>query len=65
MVEPTAPMCEQCKVPLIEIDTFGERLRGCVGCNQWQVVLSGEWAEATRGRYRRTPRLRFRRWRHA
>ena len=45
MVEPTAPMCEQCKVSLIEIDTFGERLRGCVGCDQWQVVLSGEWAE--------------------
>jgi hypothetical protein len=29
--------------PLIEIDHYGERLGGCIGCNNWQSVSSGEW----------------------
>jgi len=35
--------CGQCDLPLIELDAYGERLRGCVGCNQWQSISSGEW----------------------
>ena len=25
-----------------ELDAYGERLRGCAGCNQWQSVGSGD-----------------------
>ena len=25
--------CERCGLPLAEVDAYGERLRGCVGCN--------------------------------
>src|SRR5918995_956288 len=32
--------CGQCDLPLIELDAYGERLRGCVGCNQWQSISS-------------------------
>ena len=28
--------CNQCKQPLIEIDNRGERLKGCLTCNQAQ-----------------------------
>jgi hypothetical protein len=27
--------CKRCKRPLIEIDHYGERLIGCINCNQW------------------------------
>jgi len=30
-------------MPLVEVDAYGERLRGCIGCNRWQVIDSGEW----------------------
>jgi len=30
-------------LPLIELDAYGERLSGCVGCNNWQALESGEW----------------------
>ena len=30
-------------MPLIELDALGERLCGCVGCNNWQTLDSGEW----------------------
>ena len=30
-------------MPLIELDALGERLCGCVGCNNWQALDSGEW----------------------
>jgi hypothetical protein len=36
-------ICRQCKLPLIELDAYGERLCGCVGCNNWQALVSGEW----------------------
>ena len=36
-------ICRQCKLPLIELDAYGERLCGCVGCNNWQALDSGEW----------------------
>jgi hypothetical protein len=36
-------ICCQCDLPLIELDAYGERLRGCVGCNNWQALASGEW----------------------
>jgi hypothetical protein len=35
--------CFQCELPLIELDAYGERLCGCVGCNNWQALESGEW----------------------
>jgi hypothetical protein len=36
-------LCSQCNLPLIELDAYGERLRGCVECNKWQSLGSGEW----------------------
>jgi hypothetical protein len=36
-------ICLECELPLIELDAYGERLCGCVGCNNWQVLDSGEW----------------------
>jgi hypothetical protein len=27
--------CKQCNQPLVEIDNYGERLLGCIECNQW------------------------------
>ena len=35
--------CELCGIPLVEVDAYGQRLRGCMGCNNWQEVSSGEW----------------------
>jgi len=35
--------CRVCGLPLVELDAYGERLRGCAGCNQWQSIGSGEW----------------------
>jgi hypothetical protein len=34
--------CERCDLPLVELDAYGERLRGCIGCNSWQSISSGE-----------------------
>jgi hypothetical protein len=28
-------ICDKCGERLIEIDYYGERLTGCVGCNKW------------------------------
>jgi hypothetical protein len=36
-------ICRLCAAPLIELDAYGERICGCVGCNTWQVLASGEW----------------------
>jgi hypothetical protein len=45
----TAPkiskMCPRCNLPLVELDANGERLRGCLACNNWQVVATGEWRQ--------------------
>ena len=30
--------CERCDLPRIEIDAYGMHLRGCLGCNTWQVI---------------------------
>ncbi|HUW72450.1 MAG TPA: hypothetical protein VMW05_00205 [Methyloceanibacter sp.] len=30
-----AETCDRCNAPLIEIDHYGERLRGCLDCNRW------------------------------
>jgi hypothetical protein len=35
-------MCERCNRQLIEIDHYGERLIGCIGCNRWS------WKEGKR-----------------
>jgi hypothetical protein len=37
--------CERCSLPLVELDAYGERLRGCIGCNNWQSISSGEWRQ--------------------
>jgi hypothetical protein len=31
-----------CKHPRVEIDAWGQRLRGCIQCNQW-MNFDGEW----------------------
>jgi hypothetical protein len=36
-------ICSKCDLQLIELEAYGERLRGCVGCNNWQALESGEW----------------------
>jgi len=41
--------CELCGLPLVEVDAYGQRLRGCLGCNKWQEVTS-----ATVSAYRKT-----------
>jgi hypothetical protein len=38
-------MCPRCNLPLVELDAYGERLRGCLACNTWQVVATGEWRQ--------------------
>ena len=30
--------CERCEGRLVEIDHWGERLRGCPQCNRWQAA---------------------------
>jgi len=37
--------CLRCRLPFIEIDAYGERLRGCLGCNRWQVLMTREWRQ--------------------
>jgi len=37
--------CLRCDLPFIEIDAYGERLRGCLGCNRWQVLMTREWRQ--------------------
>ena len=34
--------CERCGGQLVEIDHYGERLKGCPKCNRWQDA-TGEW----------------------
>ena len=29
-------VCDRCDAPLIEIDHYGDRLRGCIECNIWR-----------------------------
>ena len=48
-------LCDRCEHPLIEIDHYGERLKGCLQCNCWKgdksafiVELSVEDFEALR-----------------
>ena len=31
--------CNQCKLPLIEIDNRGKRLKGCLTCNLWSTAM--------------------------
>jgi hypothetical protein len=42
-MNPARNLCSQCDSPLIELDAYGERLCGCVACNNWQLLESGEW----------------------
>ena len=30
--------CEHCEGQLVEIDHWGERLKGCPKCNRWQTA---------------------------
>jgi len=34
--------CERCGGQLVEIDHYGERMKGCPSCNHWQAA-TGEW----------------------
>jgi hypothetical protein len=43
--EPQPKICGHCNLPLIELDAYGERLCGCVGCNNWEALDSGEWRQ--------------------
>jgi hypothetical protein len=43
MSEQPQRICSQCDLPLIELNAYGERLFGCVECNTWQSLGSGEW----------------------
>jgi hypothetical protein len=36
-------ICCHCDEPLIELEAYGERICGCVGCNHWRALASGEW----------------------
>ncbi len=31
----SAPYCHECRRPLMAIDFYGERLKGCLICNIW------------------------------
>ena len=33
--KPTRCSCDKCRQPMIDIDYFGEQLRGCPDCNKW------------------------------
>jgi hypothetical protein len=53
-------LCDSCGEQLIEIDRYGERLTGCVECNQWLserrafvVELSVEDVEVLRSAQRK------------
>jgi hypothetical protein len=37
--------CLHCGLPCVEIDAHGERLRGCLGCNRWQALVTREWRQ--------------------
>jgi len=36
--ENTVSYCFECKQPLVEIDNYGRRLKGCLTCNIWWSV---------------------------
>jgi hypothetical protein len=38
--------CKHCEGRLVEIDHWGERLRGCPKCNRWQDATGG-WCRLT------------------
>ena len=35
--------CPVCGLPLVELNAYGERMQGCVGCNQWHSLGSADW----------------------
>jgi hypothetical protein len=37
---------KQCDHPLIEIDHYGERLIGCIECNQWSLLGNNDFSMA-------------------
>jgi hypothetical protein len=54
--------CHHCRRPLIAIDYYGERLIGCVECNQWGRPggehLFMKLEEEDLNALRKSPRLR-------
>jgi hypothetical protein len=42
MIEENSESRDVCNHPRVEIDAWGERLRGCIQCNQW-MNFDGEW----------------------
>jgi len=35
--------CPVCGLPLVELDAYGKRMQGCVGCNQWHTLGTDDW----------------------
>ena len=42
MAEDDSEAQHLCNHPRVEIDAWGQRLHGCIQCNQW-MNLDGEW----------------------
>jgi hypothetical protein len=42
MAEDDSEAQHLCNYPRVEIDAWGQRLHGCIQCNQW-MNLDGEW----------------------
>jgi len=40
--KPRVAYCHECKRPLIEVDFYGERLKGCPTCNIWWTVSASK-----------------------
>jgi hypothetical protein len=42
MIEENSESRTACNHPRVEIDAWGQRLHGCIQCNQW-MNADGEW----------------------
>jgi hypothetical protein len=42
MAEDNSESRDVCNHPRVEIDAWGQRLHGCIQCNQW-MNFDGEW----------------------
>jgi hypothetical protein len=42
MADDNSESRDVCNHPRVKIDAWGERLRGCIQCNQW-MNFDGEW----------------------
>ena len=42
LIEESSESWTECNHPRVEIDAWGQRLHGCIQCNQW-MNADGEW----------------------